>query len=89
MVVERGDVSFQTLADGDVERSSSNLHGVPIGCVPSDVRPRPGHGPWSGGVLKMRVHSLNLGQALLEAPHLFRELAQLLGDYLVVIHVRT
>ena len=28
----------------------------------------------------------DLGQSLLEAAHLFRELAQLLGDYLVVIH---
>jgi hypothetical protein len=47
----------------------------------------PGHEPrGQGGFLKSRVHSLDLGQALLEAAHLLAELAQLLGDHLVVIH---
>jgi hypothetical protein len=45
-----------------------------------------GTGGGQGGFLESRVHSLDLGQALLEAARLFRELAQLLGDHLVVIH---
>jgi hypothetical protein len=42
-----------------------------------------------GGFLEPRVHSLDLGEALLEIAPFFPEFAQLLGEYLVVIHVRT
>ena len=36
-----------------------------------------------------RALTLDLGHALLESRHFSAELAQLLGDYLVVIHVWT
>jgi len=47
---------------------------------------RHGSGRGQGGVLQSRVHSLHIGQALLEPTDLLRELAQLLGECLVVIH---
>ena len=59
------------------------VHRVP---VTRDLRQGTGRG--QGGFLESRIHALNLGQALLEAAHLLRELAQLLGDHLVVIHAR-
>ena len=54
---------------------------------PSDVRPLRGHGPLSGGFLESRVYSLDLSQALLKSTHPFRDLAQLLREYHVVIQV--
>ena len=43
--------------------------------------------PWSGRLPQSRVYSFDLGQALLESAPLSRELAQLLGEYLVLVHL--
>jgi hypothetical protein len=57
------------------------VHRVP---VTGDLSERTSRG--QGGFLKSRVYSLDLGQALLDLAPFFPELAQLLGDYRVVIH---
>ena len=64
-----------------VRAAHSVVHRVP---VTRDLSQGTGRG--QSGFLKSRVHSLDLGHALLEGAPLFRELAQFLSDYLVVVH---
>ena len=60
------------------------VHRVPV------TRDLPqGTGRGQGGFLESRVHSLDFRQALLKATQLLPELAQLLRDNLVVIHLST